>query len=105
MNSDDKTPSFGVPTVPRTITVEEALPESPGDEIHPALGIPIEDLNAFDAFWYEVGMLACEDPRPSTPEEKERAADTYRSLLEMMSKSPEEIRAERERRRARRKLP
>lgn len=101
MNSDDNTPALGIPTIPRTITREETLPAVPGDDIDPELGVSVEDLNVFDAFWHEVGMLACEDPRPSTPEEKERAEQTYRSLVEMMSKPPEEVRAERERRRAR----
>lgn len=103
MNSDDNnTPALGVPILPRTITTEEAPPESTGDAIHPELGIPIKDLNVFDAYWHEVGMLACEDPRPSTAEEKQRAEETYRSLLEMMSKPPEQVRAERDRRRGRR---
>lgn len=103
MNSDDHTPSFGVPITPRTITAEEMRPEAPGDAIHPELGIPIKDLNALDAYWHERAMLACEDPRPRTPEQKERAATTYQSLLNMMSKSPVEIQAARDRRRARRK--
>lgn len=99
MNSDDHTPSFGVPITPRTITTEEV--EAAGDAIHPELGIPIKDLNTLDAYWHERAMLACEDPRSRTPELKERAAATYQSLLELMSKSPAEIRAEREQRRAR----
>lgn len=101
MNTDDTTPSFGVPLVPRTVTAEEASPDAPGDEVHPELGVPIKDLNVLDAYWYELGMLASEDPRPSTPEEQERAAATYQSLLDMMSRPPEEVRAERQRRRAR----
>jgi len=101
MSSDDKTPSLGVPAIPRAITTEEVLPDSSIDEFHPELGIPIKDLNVVDAYWHERGMLACEDPRPSTPEEKERALATYRSLVEMMARPPEEVRAERQRRRTR----
>jgi len=105
MRSDDKTPSLGVPAIPRAITIEEVSPDSASDEIDPDLGIPIKDLNVVDAYWHERGMLACEDPRPSTREEKERALATYRSLVEMMARPPEDVRAERQRRRTRERKP
>lgn len=105
MSSDDKTPSLGVPAIPRAITIEEVSPDSPSDAFDPERSIPIKDLNVVDAYWHERGMLACEDPRPSTPEEKERALATYHSLVKMMSRPPEEVRAERRRRRTRDQEP
>ena len=98
MTNDDKTPPFGVPRLP----VDNALDEPP-DEIDPDLGIPEKDLRLFDAYYYELGTLASEDPRPNTPEEQEREDASFARIQDTMSKSPEEVRtAQAARRRARR---
>ena len=71
------------------------------DDIDPALGIPVRDLNLFNAYWHELAVIASEDPRPNTPEEQAADDELYAKCLETLSKSPAEVRAERDRARAR----
>ena len=46
-------------------------------------------------------MIASQDPRANTPEEQAADDELYMKCLETTSKSPAEVRAERERARAR----
>ncbi len=78
------------------------LCEAP-DDLDPDLGIPIKDLNLVDAYFHELGIQAAEDRRPNTPEEQALDDALFARMKETMTKSPEQVRAERAaRRRARR---
>ncbi len=98
-DDNDKTPPFGVPRLPARSALDD-----PPDVIDPDLGVTERDLNLFDAYHYELGVMAGEDPRPNTPEEQAIEAASWADAIEMMSKSPEEVRAQQaeRRRRARR---
>ncbi len=61
----------------------------------------MKDLNVFNAYWRELAMIASEDPRPNTAEEQAADDELYAKCLEVTSKSSAEVRAERERARAR----
>jgi hypothetical protein len=100
MDSDDNTPAFGV-KVRAVAANDEASREQAVEEIEPALGIPVKDLNLFNAYWHELSVLASEDPRENTAEEQAADDELHAKCLETMSKSPAEVRAERERARAR----
>lgn len=100
MDSDDNTPAFGVRLGPVTAN-DEASREQKADEIDPDLGIAVKDLNLFNAYWHELAMIASEDPRPNTTEEQAADDELHAKCLELMSKSPAEVRAERERARSR----
>lgn len=97
MTTDDKTPAFGVPTTPAEGVLDEAVVEETSDAIDPDLGVPVKDLNLFDAYYHELGMLAVENPRTLSPEEQAALDELYATTLETMSKSPEQVRAERRR--------
>lgn len=101
MNSDDNTPAFGVPNVRAVATIDDASRDQQVDEVDPDLGIPVKDLNLFNAYWHELAMIASEDPRPNTPEEQAADDELHARCLEMLSKSPAEVRAERDRARGR----
>ena len=101
MNRDDNTPAFGVPTRRAAAAIDEASAEQTADELDPELGIPVKDLNLFNAYWHELAVMASEDPRPNTPEEQAADDELYAKCLEAMSKSPAEVRAERDRARGR----
>ena len=101
MDSDDNTPAFGVPRVRAVAANDEASREQTVEEIDPDLGIPVKDLNLFNAYWHELAVLASEDPRANTAEEQAADDELHAKCLETMSKSPAEVRAERERARAR----
>ena len=100
MNSDDNTPAFGVPAGRAVVANDEASAEQTADELDPDLAIPVKDLNVFNAYWRELAVIASEDPRPNTPEEQAADDELYAKCLEVTSKSPAEVRAERERARA-----
>ncbi len=100
MDSDDNTPAFGV-KVRAVAANDEASREQTVEEIDPDLGIPVKDLNLFNAYWHELAVLASEDPRPNTPEDQAADDELHAKCLETMSKSPAEVRAERENARAR----
>jgi hypothetical protein len=100
MDSDDNTPAFGVPNVRAVAVIDEASREQKADEIDPDLGIAAKDLNLFNAYWHELATIASEDPRPNTEEEQAADDELYAKCLETMSKSPTEVRDERERARA-----
>jgi hypothetical protein len=100
MDSDDNTPAFGV-KVRAVAANDEASREQAVEEIDPALGIPVKDLNLFNAYWHELSVLASEDPRENTAEEQAADDELHAKCFETMSKSPAEVRAERERARAR----
>lgn len=59
-------------------------------------------LDLLDAYNHEQAMIASEDPRPCTPEEQADVDELMARAREVMKKSPDEIRAERAARRARR---
>ena len=99
MTNDDKTPAFGVPTTAAESVLDEAAVEGTSSDIDPDLGLPVKDLNLFDAYYHELGMLAVENQRPLSPEEQAALDELYARTLETMSKSPEQVRAERQRRR------
>jgi hypothetical protein len=91
MNPNDKTPAHGVPS---TTT------DTPSDRVaETELTVAPEDLALFDAYHHELGLLAAETARPSTPEEQAEVDALYAETLETMSKSPDQVRAERRRRR------
>lgn len=100
MDSDDNTPAFGV-KVRAAAANDEASREQTVEEVDPDLGIPVKDLNLFNAYWHELAVLASEDPRANTAEEQAADDELHAKCLETMSKSPAEVRAERERARAR----
>jgi len=58
-------------------------------------------LDQFDTYCHERAMIASEDPRPPTPDDKKRAMESYEYCLKIMAMSPEELRALRARRRGR----
>jgi hypothetical protein len=97
MDSDDNTPAFGVRTSRTDAVIDETSPEQTADEIDPDLAIPVKDLNVFNAYWHELAVIASEDPRPNTAEEQADDDELYAKCLETTSKSPAEVRAERER--------
>lgn len=97
MNSDDNTPAFGVPAGRAVVANDEASAEQTADELDPDLAIPVKDLNVFNAYWRELATIASEDPRPNTVEEQAADDELYAKCLEVTSKSPAEVRAERER--------
>ena len=101
MNSDDNTPAFGVPAGRTVAAIDETSAEPTADEHDPDLAIPVKDLNVFNAYWRELAVMASEDPRPNTSEEQATDDELYAKCLETTSKSPAEVRAERERARAR----
>lgn len=98
MNHDDNTPALGVPTTRAGATSDEGAVVQPRDEIDPNLGMPVKDLNLFNAYWHELGVMDGEDPRPNTPEEQTDVDELYAMGLATMSKSPEQVRQERRRR-------
>lgn len=100
MDSDDNTPAFGV-KVRAVAANDEASREQTVEEIDPDLGIPVKDLNLFNAYWHELAVLASEDTRANTAEEQAADDELHATCLETMTKSPAEVRAERERARAR----
>lgn len=100
MDSDDNTPAFGV-KVRAVAANDEASRDQAVEEVDPDLGIPLKDLNLFNAYWHELAVLASEDPRANTAEEQAADDELHAKCLETMSKSPAEVRAERERARAR----
>ena len=55
MDSDDNTPAFGV-KVRAVAANDEASREQTGEEIDPDLGIPVKDLNLFNAYWHELAV-------------------------------------------------
>lgn len=59
-------------------------------------------LDLIDAYYHERGVIASEDPRPCSPEEQAEVYEIYARGLELMKKSPDEVRAERRRRRTHR---
>ena len=97
MNSDDNTPAFGVPAGRAVVANDEASAEQTADELDPDLAIPVKDLNVFNAYWRELAVIASEDPRPNTAQEQTADDELYSKCLEVTSKSPAEVRAERER--------
>lgn len=97
MNSDDNTPAFGVPTGRTAAALDDASAEQTADEVDPDLKIPVKDLNVFNAYWRELAVMASEDPRPNTAEDQAADDELHAKCLEMTSKSPAEVRAERER--------
>ncbi len=101
MNSDDNTPAFGVPAAGAVNVIDEATGDQTADELDPDSGIPVKDLNVFNAYWHELAAIASESPRPNTAEEQAVDDELYMKCLETMSRSPAEIRAERERARER----
>ena len=101
MDSDDNTPAFGVPAGRTVAVIDETSAEHTADELDPDLAIPVKDLNVFNAYWHELAVLASEDPRPNTAEEQAADDELHAKCLETLSKSPAEVRAERERARAR----
>ena len=92
MTNDDKTPPFGIPRIQGGGALDD-----PPDAIDPDLGLPDRDLKLFDAYYYELGVMAGEDPRPNTPEEQAIEDASWAEIMETMSKSPEEVRAARRR--------
>ena len=100
MNSDDNTPAFGVPAGRTAAAIDETSAEQTADELDPDLAIPVKDLNVFNAYWRELAVMASEDPRPNTAEDQVADDELYAKCLETTSKSPAEVRAERERTRA-----
>jgi hypothetical protein len=101
MDSDDNTPAFGVPAGRAVVANDEASAEQTGDELDPDLAIPVRDLNVFNAYWHELAVISSEDSRPNTAEEQAADDELYAKCLETTSKSPAEIRAQRERTRDR----
>lgn len=101
MDSDDNTPAFGVRTGRAVAPIDETSAEQTADELDSDLAIPAKDLNVFNAYWHELAVIASEDPRPNTAEEQAADDELHAKCLETMSKSPAEVRAERERARAR----
>lgn len=101
MNSDDNTPAFGVPAGRAVVANDEASADQTADELDPDLAIPVKDLNVFNAYWRELAVIASEDPRPNTAEEQAADDELYEECLDVTSKSPAEVRAERERARVR----
>ena len=82
----------------RTVAVtDEASAEQTADELDPDLAIPAKDLNIFNAYWRELAVVASEAPRPNTPGEQAADDELYGKCLDTTSKSPAEVRAERER--------
>lgn len=96
MNSDDNTPAFGVRTARAVTAIDDASVEQTTDELDPDHAIPAKDLNVFNAYWHELAAIASEDPRPNTAEEQAADDELHAKCLEMMSKSPAAVRAERE---------
>jgi hypothetical protein len=86
MDSDDNTPAFGVRTSRTIAAIDEASAEQTADELDPDLEIPVKES---------------EDPRPNTAEEQAADDELHAKCLDTMSKSPAEVRAEREHVRAR----
>ncbi len=101
MNSDDNTPAFGVATTRTVGAIDETSGEQQADELDPDLGIPVKDLNLFNAYWHELAVMASEDPTPNTPEEQAADDELHARCLETLSKSPADVRRERELARAR----
>lgn len=59
-------------------------------------------LDLLDASYHERATIAADDPRPCTPEEQADVDELCARALEVMKRSPEEVRAERHGRPARR---
>ena len=90
MTNDDKTPPFGIPRLPAGSALDD-----PPDTIDPDVGVPERDLRLFDAYYYELGVMAGEDQRPNTPEEQAIEDESFAEIMETMSKSPDQVRADR----------
>ncbi len=84
MKSRDKTPASGVPIAAAAIDNKGSAKQKI-DDIDPVLGIPVRDLNLFNAYWHEVAVMASEDPRPNTPEEQVADDELYARCLETLS--------------------
>lgn len=90
---------MGLPLACASATGDEAAVERPRETIAPTLGIPVKDLNLFNAYWHELGVMDGEDSSPNTPEEQADVDELYAIGLVTMSKSPAQVREERRRRR------
>lgn len=86
MNPNDKTPAHGVPS-----TADAGADRARETE----LVVAAEDLAVYDAFHHELGVMAAESTRPATPDEQAEFDALYAETSETMSKTPEQVRAER----------
>lgn len=101
MNHDDNTPTpaFGVPTVRPGVAIGDASLDKSAEAIDPDLGIPVRDVNLFDAYSHELARMAAEDPRPDTPEEQADVERLYAMSLDAHTKTREQLLEERRLRR------
>ena len=69
----------------------------PDDDFDPVFGVTESELRMAEVFFYEAGLAAAREPRPSTPEEQEAVADLRAMADRLKTMTPEELEAERER--------
>ena len=99
MSDDGSPPTAEHDRLGATPRNDEHAPSPPPDDVDPVVGVSERDLRVVDAYYHHLALDASEDPAPPTATEQVQLAAIRAHNDRLLAMTPEDMLAERARRR------